>query len=123
MKTILLLVILCPAASFAWEIPKNPDRFPSLGLNISNADYDGSSQNVLWVSPVYTLNDNYKSEYEERLKGFDLRLPLHESFTFEFGFDRVKTHSKKTLSNNKYIKYDDLNGNSYKLGVRFYFNQ
>lgn len=127
-KTLLLsTLVFFPALAHAWtwDIPKNPDHFPSFGINVGKTDLNGSRTDVLWISSIRTLEDDYNQNETEKIRSIDLRLPVHESLTISFAYGHVDRYTRRDYQTRSlpYYEMDNLSGHSYQIGLRFYLNQ
>lgn len=112
-----ILVTLTSTFSFAWECPKNPDRFPSIGLSLS-----GQAASADQSYPSFPTGGSQNREDSVGMFILDTRLPLSNSFTLDFAIGSM--HVKQTLDETATLdsqKYD-ANGGYFKIGARYYFN-
>ena len=101
------------------EVEGNPDRFPSIGLNIGNTSIDGKA----------TLNptDNRLSEntYLSNV-GLDLRIPANRSITFGVYYNRIdgsQDSKVKSAFGTDVSNYNEsLSGYNYGVNIRLYLN-
>lgn len=112
--SIFLLLLSFPTLSHAWEFSKNPDRFPSLGFNVSSSRMTGSST-------YRTIED--KGPIDQESFGADVRLPVGDGVTLNFSYDQISYAA--VLERNHYglSTVDNYHGSRYGLGLRVYFNK
>ena len=111
---IALSLVVIPSLSFAWEHPKNPDRFPSLGLTYAANALEGDFASA-------GTSQDIESESSELL--IDTRLPLSDSFTLSVGLGGVSTNTKGKDSPTLFSSETDASGGSFVISGRWYFNR
>jgi len=102
----------------AWEYPQNPDRFPSIGLNLTGESMAGEVK-----SPSFPALGSQDIEGTDSTLVLDTRLPLSNSFTLNIalGGTRNETKYKQTpTQDSAEIKGD---GGIFSIGCRYYFNK
>ena len=116
LSKLLLVVItmLVPSASFAWEHPMNPDRFPSLGFTYSGSAEDGEFTSAGTRQDVEVVSGGLF---------LDTRLPLSNSFTLSFGLGAVGSNVKGKDSPTLFSSESDTSGGSFFISGRYYFNR
>lgn len=113
-KIIMLLLFVTPSLSHAWEVPKNPDRFPSLGLTYTGVSETGDYNIQGYKQDVETTNRSLIA---------DLRLPLATSFTLSIGVGGTHSEVLGKENFNFYGSKTDTSGGLFTISGRFYFNQ
>lgn len=124
MKTLIASILLLSASVVsAREFALNPDRFPSLGFNVSNTSLSGHRDEVDMPNPALTrdLGGKLTSNYDAI--GADIRLPVSDGVTLTFFGDAVNSDTTFTRSGNIYRQADKLSGYRYGLSMRVYFNK
>jgi hypothetical protein len=126
MKTIIatIVVTLSLAAShaFAWDIPENPDRFPSVGLNMSNAALNGPRSEIDGPARRQRIQHGDESSDLHSL-GADIRLPATQSLTFTVSYDHLEGSSHFEREGGIYKQSSNLDGYRWGFGMRLYFNK
>ena len=108
----------------AWEFARNPDRFPSIGLNISAADLNGKRDEVSQpANPILAMNAGGDVDYQSNTVGADVRLPVNDGMTLTLSADHFDNRSTFERKGNLYRESESLRGVRYGLGVRIYFNK
>lgn len=112
----------------AWEIKRNPDRFPSIGLHVGNLNLSGDrTETVITTTGKEFPYRNSEETIDGWKGGFDLRLPATKNITFTFGYDRVEMDDyftrRNTLGGDQYKEKIVLDGYSYDFGIRFYLSK
>lgn len=126
MKTFIAAVVLflaVPAVSHAWEFSRNPDRFPSLAFNVSNASLPGHRDEVDNPTGASSRIQSGATKSELLTIGGDVRLPLQESLTLSVYYDFVSTDDTFTRQNNVYKQTDKADGYRAGFSLRLYFNK
>ena len=121
MKSLVIAVSLVTLASItlnAWEFPNNPDRFMSLGLNLTSQSAEGE-----WESPTHPEWGNQDTEARLRTLIFDVRIPVSNSTTFNVavGTLDIETESDRTFL--LYAEKEDMKGGIFQIGFRHYLNK
>lgn len=111
--TALLLVSTLSTSLLAWEFDKNPDRFPSLGLN-----YTGTSDTGQYK--VIGLSQDIESNAHTVV--LDTRLPLSNSLTLAIGAGTTSSHSEGKGGGSFNADQLDQDGGLFTVGARYYFN-
>ena len=123
-KLIVALMFLSVSGSArAWEFARNPDRFPSVGLNVSNENISGRRNEIDQPSPILTRNQGGPISTSYYSYGADIRLPASDQITFTLFADSINTDTTFTRVDNVYKQRDKLDGYRYGLGVRLYFSK
>lgn len=126
MKTLLaifLLLILSLPANAVWEMPHNPDRFPSFGVNYSGQNLTGDRHEVDSPNPLLSRDLVGDRTTEQQMFGGDFRFPFSESGTLMLGVDSVTTYSRFTRQDGVYHENEKLTGFRYSIGLRVYVNR
>lgn len=118
---VLLIVGIKPAR--AWEFPRNPDRFPSVGFNISSADLGGERDEVSTPSTVLTNAQGGPVDFSGNTAGMDVRLPVNDGMTLSISADHYDNRTDFKRNGGTYRESESLRGFKYGLGVRVYFNR
>lgn len=118
--SISMLVAMPLTSSFAWDTSKNPDRYPSLGLNFDTANIDGGYGPRIDADNYLKVGESVTKTVTVQL---DLRLPVTNRFTLE---GRVRGISVDERFNSDYpdvIDSDifDGSGSGFGVGLRYYF--
>lgn len=120
MRKLLLATVLLAVfggVSHAEEFAKNPDRFPSIGLEILKAGETGTGTAQGNISADQGLSIDVFQLV------FDFAVPVSNSVTFSGAIGHSQTDSSSDRTN-LLLGYDaNTNGFFFKLGVRYYFNQ
>lgn len=119
MKITLIVVgfMLISLTLKAQEYPRNPDRFPSFGLNYSNSMVKGDSGSVS-TSETLVGSENLKVD----TIGLDVRIPVSNQITVSAAYEMIdggRTSSIRNLSQS----FTNLDGYKASFGVRFYLNE
>ncbi len=115
--------MLGAGAARAWEFPRNPDRFPSVGFNVTNGSISGHRDEVDTPPPTYLFRTNVgNTDMDTHTLGADLRLPLHESVTFVFGYDSIESNYHFVRAGDVFHETERLSGYRYTVGFRLYLN-
>lgn len=124
MKTIILTaVLLMSSISHAWEFRKNPDRFPSLGFNLSTSRLDGKRD---WTDLPGTFLSRTQSDrgfLDMNSMGLDIRFPISNGVTLTFSYDRLEYESLLTRDQNIITVNDSFSGDRFGFSTRIYFNK
>lgn len=114
MKKLLFLIALLPASLFAWEHPKNPDRFPSIGLSYAGSTLEGE----------YVI-EGFKQDTEVKtgLLLLDTRLPLSNKLTLDVGIGSTAIRETSEENRNFFGEREDLKGAYTRIGIRYYFSK
>lgn len=114
MVAVVIGVVKCNA----WEYPQNPDRFPSIGLNLSGENGTGDvkypsmpalgSQDLSGTSSAFIL---------------DTRLPLSNSFTLNLALGGTSSELKGDANATFESSKQTMSGGIFNIGVRYYFNK
>jgi len=117
-----LLMLLTPLIH-AWECPRNPDRFPSLGLNISTAKLTGDKNyvNNPGLPNPQPFKDSGHQDFDS--VGADVRLPVTDGLTFSVSYDQISANGDYTRDQNIFKQSDNFDGYRVGVGVRMYFNK
>lgn len=122
MKTgMLVLVFLLISKNHlqAWEFEGNPDRMPSIGVGISNTDIHGSRTGTsLPHTQALVVRDEGGSD--SYAYGLDLRLPVSHQATISLSYELIETNSNFTRDLDVYRESQNLNGQRWGIGARFY---
>lgn len=121
-KIIFVVFLLVSSNSFAWEFNRNPDRFPSVGFNVSNYSLSGTRNDVSQVNATLTQRLAGPLTHNINSIGLDLRLPVSDQLTFTLSADNVSSDSKFTRDFG-YTESYSLTGYHYSLGARLYFSK
>lgn len=119
------LILIAPTIAGAWEVPGNPDRFPSVGLNIGNGELSGPRYES--DLPGTSLNRNqggHEKNFFHSL-GADVRVPIHQSVTLSFSYDALDSdnhYSRQSNGQSIYETSNNLSGYRYGIGLRLYLN-
>ncbi len=118
---VLSFIGICQA--HAWEFSRNPDRFPSVGLNANTARLDGERNNV--NLPGTGLQQPFKDSgsLDFDAIGADVRLPINDGITLNFTYDRLTYGSNLVRDGNVYQQKDHFSGNRFGFGIRVYLNK
>jgi hypothetical protein len=118
-----LLITAATNAHAVWDMPRNPDRFPSFGFNMSGQHTDGTRDEI--DSPNPMLNRDNVGSLNSHLQtiGGDFRFPFSESGTLTLGIDSVSTNGHFTRADGVYNETDKQSGYRYSLGLRVYINR
>lgn len=125
---ILLTALLAPGILGAWEFPLNPDRFPSIGLRADIQTLDGfraeTVVNAAGQELPYRNTDEVQRDWRQSV---DVRLPVTNSLTLNFGYDNVETEyyftRRSQSGGDMYKEHRALDGYSYNVGFRLYLNK
>ena len=120
MKIIMMIAVVMLTSSVvgAWEKKRNPDRFTSMGINLTSQASTG-----LWES---TLNDAFNNQSVNTTSSLfvvDLRVPVTNWLTLNSAIGIV-SHSI-AAEETPYLAGQNLNqdGGMFSIGARFYFNR
>lgn len=125
MKKILFIsLFLLPLRAHAWEFPRNPDRFPSVGFNVANTNLTGTRSEISQPNnPALTLAYNGSLKRSDYSIGGDLRLPVSDQLTFTLFADSVNSDTTFNRAQNVYKETDKIDGYRYGLNIRLYFSK
>jgi hypothetical protein len=112
--SIVSLLAMVPASSFAWEHPKNPDRFPSIGFTYSSTAEEGEMKTQGATQDVETAGGALV---------LDTRLPLSNSFTLNVGLGLTASTVEGKDNQYFYGSETDTKGGTFFIGGRYYFNK
>lgn len=120
MKKIILVVVLCsvPVVVNGWEFPKNPDRFPSVGLALSGQSLSGDQS-----SPSNPSVGSQGYETSIAMLAIDTRLPLSNSFTLDLALGSVSSDASADETIHLNSAKADATGGYFRIGARWYFNR
>lgn len=109
--------------SYGWEFESNPDRFPSVGINVNTTQLVGDRAEIDQPSPILTRNQGgpIKSTYDSI--GVDLRLPVSNHLTFTFYGDSIRSDDSFKRKGDQYKETNTVSGARYGFSVRMYFNK
>lgn len=124
MKSLVIAVasLLISTVASAWDVPGNPDRFVSVGLNVSNSSLKGDHSELDGPPHVQQIQRGHE-ELESHLIGVDLRIPTTQSLTFNLSYDYAEMNSRYDRSSQLHKVSSNLDGYRWGVGMRFYFNQ
>lgn len=119
--TMLSSFLLAGANALAWEKPKNPDRFISIGVSLDHDKLEGG------YGPRIN-DDSYMrvGEYENKVDvlEFDVRVPMSDSFTVGA---RIRSNTFQQRFNSEHPALDnditDQKGLGFGISARYYFNR
>lgn len=123
-KTIVFLVAMVPGLVSAWEVPGNPDRFPSFGVSFNNMELDGTRYETDLPNSIGRTQSGPVS-FNTYLVGADFRIPINRSMTLSLNYDHVETDSYYNRMGSGIEIFNEtkrMSGFKYGMGVRFYFN-
>lgn len=113
----LLTMTLWLTSVKAMCIPENPDRCPSMGINVGLTNLDGS-MNLTNVSFVGDTHANQNTNLTSL--GLDLRIPSSDRVTLTLYANYLQgTETVKSLNSNT---SSDLTGGNYGFNIRMYWN-
>jgi hypothetical protein len=112
-----LLAALGVGISNAWEHPQNPDRFPSIGLELAGQSTDGD-----WNSPSIPSAGKQNVEINSSIFILDTRLPLSKSFTLSLALGTTASESKADATPVLASEKLEQSGGYFSIGARYYFN-
>ena len=126
MKTtiaVIALTLLVAGNAGAWEFQRNPDRFPSVGLDFANSYASGDrNEKDLPNTSLSRTQTGSERNYGYEVGG-DLRLPVTDSITVSGFYHRLTEDAHFTREGGVY-KEDNLSkGYRYGLSVRVYLNK
>lgn len=121
--SIVVMLLIASNRAFAWEYPRNPDRFPSIGFNASSMDLSGHRDEVSMPSIDLTNALGGSQKFASNSIGADLRLPVNDGLTLTLAADSFDTRSDFMRNGNVYKESQSLTGFRYSLGLRLYFNK
>lgn len=123
MKTLTFIVVLLAASSAqAWEFRDNPDRFPSVGVNVAASSLKGDKREVDGPGGSLERARTGSASLCSHWVGLDVRLPINSVMTLNFYGDSINTEDNFTRDFNVYHETTGLNGYHYGAGIRFYMN-
>jgi len=116
-KMMLMVLALCAASAHAWEKKANPDRFTSVGINLT-----GQSANGIWDTTLRNTLGNQSVKTNASMFVVDLRVPVTNWMTLNtaVGLTSVTLEAEET----PYLAGQKVNqsGGMFSVGARFYFN-
>ena len=124
MKTLIMLMFIAVAAPAhaVWDQPRNPDRFPSFGINYSNQNVYGERHEMDSPNAILSRDNVGESSAKTQNFGGDFRFPFSESGTLSFGVDSVSEWSNFIRADAVYHEKEKLTGWKYSIGLRVYIN-
>ncbi len=120
---IVLSFLFVSMSAHAKEYPRNPDRFPSLGLNASTSRLSGARTHINSPGSTMVQGQDDSGTIDNESFGADFRLPINNGVTLNVSWDRVSYNSSLTRTGNIYEANDNFDGNRFGLGLRVYFNK
>jgi hypothetical protein len=132
MKTIIAVTLLlcAPLSARAWEFSRNPDRFPSIGVKVSNADVNGTRYESDGPYAALQRTQSGPEHWGEHVLGADVRLPASDCLTFGFAYDHIEgshTYDRNAgpyqTGGTIYSEKIDTSGYRYTLTARLYFSK
>lgn len=113
-----LLVVLTTTPSFADEFERNPDRFPSIGLNLSFGGEKGTTE----------IEDGFLSADQDTEIGIfrltlDTRVPVSNSWTLYGALSLTGTAVEMDETFDLAGSNTETGGITINLGARYYFNK
>lgn len=118
----LILALLISVPTFAWEHPRNPDRFPSIGLRIENHKLGGNYAAVSNPNGVSLIERGSVDDDGTGL-GANLRLPVNSGLTLDFDYMTIDGEKVISRNNNIYRSNENLDGYRMGIGIRLYLNK
>lgn len=118
--------LLFAGRAHAWEFTRNPDRFMSVGVNVSKLDVGGKRFEVDQPSDPLTRVNSGPENRNESVYGADLRLPVSDSVTVGLFYDYIdgsNTFDREASGKSIFRQSLDYTGNHYGMSVRFYLNK
>lgn len=124
MKTLTFVLLLSTASiCSAWEFPRNPDRFPSFGFNVTNTELDGSRFQISSPTTALTRNDKGSLSTFVHALGGDIRLPVSNQLTVTLSGDYIESESDFIRDSRVYSETDKIDGYRYGLSFRLYLSK
>lgn len=122
MKTLLigLISLGCLRTAHAWEVKDNPDRYISIGLNVSQEHLAGDNNNLLNPNTASETLQPQTESLNLGAVGYDVRVPMFKQFTFMFSYEKLTLDSELIRSGNTFQSHAGLRGDRFSMGVRFY---
>ena len=125
MKKMLAVIVLFSfvATSKAYEQPRNPDRFISLGLNVENLQQSGDFTAVSMPSVILTDVSRGPAQENYTGIGLDVRIPANDCLTLSAGYMNLVGDSSHSRDNGLYTEKIKFTGYRLNFGARLYFNR
>jgi hypothetical protein len=132
MKTIIAIAVLllAPLSARAWEFPRNPDRFPSVGFAVTNSNENGTRYESDGPYPALTRTQSGPEHFGGHTIGGDVRLPASDCLTFGFSYEHIESLHTFDRHGGDYqptgVLYSEkLSTSGYRYGVtaRLYFSK
>ena len=117
MKTFLFACVLLMQPCFALCLnnePSNPDRYPSIGINISHTDLGIEGNFLRQYNTVFT-----NGRITNQLLNVDIRVPLNGCLTFNFNVGYCKNFEAVDLLNIN----TNATGFNCGIGIRYYMKE
>jgi hypothetical protein len=122
-KLLLIFILVSPVTSYAWEKPRNPDRFVSFGFNVSQSDVDGQRAEVNQPSAILTNAYLGSDEVSLHSIGADVRFPATNSLTLSLSYDKLSTEQTFLRQGGVYKESTNMDGQRVTFGLRLYLNK
>ncbi len=124
-KLILVATFVLTAATqgFAWEQPRNPDRFPSFGVAYGSSRTTGTRDEIDSPNPLLTRDNIGDVHSQDYTIGTDFRFPFSDNGTLQLGYDFLGNHNYFTRADGVYREDEKSTGYRFSVGVRVYLNQ
>jgi hypothetical protein len=120
--TLTIAAFLIAASASAWERPLNPDRFPSIGLNVDNFHTSGEFTSVSSPNLPLTLVERGPAQDSYTGLGVDVRFPATDSVTLGAGYTHIDGDSVHSRNNNIYRESVNYTGYRLTFSARLYLN-
>lgn len=123
MKLLIAVLLLSLSSTvMAWEVEGNPDRYLSLGINVSNANLNGTRTETDFLDSGINRVFKGPSEIGVFSTGVDMRLPVTKAITFTLSCEKIEMTSQYTRNPNPYRESNNLDGYRYGFGARFFLH-
>ena len=123
MKAIIaLLLVVSPSIGWAWFVRGNPDASPSIGFNVESTRLSGSTSEVDGPPNLKRIQHGTRRRDTDRV-GLDVRVPVNSSLSLEAGYDKVWVDDRFIRGTGVFNRSDNMDGQTFRAGVRFYLNR
>lgn len=126
MKTLIgfvAAVVFFGVSAMAWEFPRNPDRFPSIGFNAIDMELEGDRIDIDQPTLATTRTQSGPLTQSLYMIGADVRLPLNDQITLTLAADSVSGDSSFSRGGNTFKEDSRVKGHRLGVGLRLYFSK